>query len=59
MIIKNKTSRVYGFSGDFAVVFFPLKQKFPLQEAKFKNLNLNSATFNCSGAKSCICKNVR
>lgn len=53
MIIKNKTSRVYGFSGDFAVVFFPL------QEAKFKNLNLNSATFNCSGAKSCICRNVR
>lgn len=27
MIIKNKTSRVYGFSGDFAVVFFSFKAK--------------------------------
>lgn len=48
-----------GFPGILLSCFFPLKQKFPLQEAKFKNLNLNSATFNCSGAKSCICRNVR
>lgn len=39
-----------GFQGFCCRVSFPLTQKFPPKEAKFKfNLNLNSATFNCSG----------